>query len=255
MNSLPSHLRLALSVGVVGGFALGGREALIALQANSFVQPGQYFWLYLVVPFLAWMVLGALLMLPFGVVGAIVSGPREARASLGWYAAAMASAGALSITLPWVSGIEQQLAEVGASVGTGERLLLLGANIAAAGAAAAVAGAAGAWYATRVTRPLRLLRRCVLLIAVVMLWPVVRFFAGDWKWNLRPTAAARTDAADSPDVVLISIDTLRADHLGIYGDRHGLTPNLDQLGREGVVFDHAITSSPWTLPAMASVLT
>jgi arylsulfatase A-like enzyme/tetratricopeptide (TPR) repeat protein len=56
-------------------------------------------------------------------------------------------------------------------------------------------------------------------------------------------------------VVLITIDTLRADHLALYGYREGRTPNLDALGREGIVFDDAIAQVPLTLPAHASLFT
>ncbi len=56
-------------------------------------------------------------------------------------------------------------------------------------------------------------------------------------------------------VVLISIDTLRADHLALYGYREGRTPNLDALGRESVVFENAISHVPLTLPAHASLFT
>lgn len=56
-------------------------------------------------------------------------------------------------------------------------------------------------------------------------------------------------------VVLISIDTLRADRLAFHGYRNGRTPNLDALGREGVVFDDVISHVPLTLPAHASIFT
>jgi choline-sulfatase len=59
---------------------------------------------------------------------------------------------------------------------------------------------------------------------------------------------------DAP-VVLISIDTLRADHLALYGYQAGSTPRLDALGREAVVFDGAYSHCPLTLPAHASLLT
>ncbi len=59
---------------------------------------------------------------------------------------------------------------------------------------------------------------------------------------------------DAP-VVLISIDTLRADHLPLYGYKDGSTPNIDGLGREGIVFDAAYSHCPLTLPAHASMLT
>lgn len=59
---------------------------------------------------------------------------------------------------------------------------------------------------------------------------------------------------DAP-VVLISIDTLRADHLPLYGYAKGATPNLDVLGREGVIFENVVSHCPLTLPAHASLFT
>jgi len=60
----------------------------------------------------------------------------------------------------------------------------------------------------------------------------------------------------TPDhVVLIVIDTLRADHLGLYGYPRPTSPNLDSWARRGVVFDQAFSSSPWTLPTFGSILT
>lgn len=55
-------------------------------------------------------------------------------------------------------------------------------------------------------------------------------------------------------VLLVSIDTLRADHLGIYGYHRPTSPMIDMLGREGVVFEDASSPAPWTLPAHASML-
>jgi arylsulfatase A-like enzyme len=58
------------------------------------------------------------------------------------------------------------------------------------------------------------------------------------------------------NVVLISIDTLRADRLNCYGhQRRPLTPNIDGLAREGVLFEKHIASSPWTTPSHMSLLT
>jgi len=68
---------------------------------------------------------------------------------------------------------------------------------------------------------------------------------------------ANDDPRSTPisNVVLISIDTLRADHLGAYGYRKSVTPNLDQLAGESIVFEHAYTPVPLTLPAHTSLLT
>jgi arylsulfatase A-like enzyme len=58
----------------------------------------------------------------------------------------------------------------------------------------------------------------------------------------------------STNVVLISIDTLRADHLGIYGHAHQTSPNIDEFFASGAVFTNAYASSPWTLPSHASMM-
>ena len=57
------------------------------------------------------------------------------------------------------------------------------------------------------------------------------------------------------NVLLISIDTLRPDHLGCYGYEHIATPNIDRLADEGFLFLDAIATVPLTLPSHASLLT
>jgi arylsulfatase A-like enzyme len=56
-------------------------------------------------------------------------------------------------------------------------------------------------------------------------------------------------------IVLISLDTLRPDHLGTYGHIRDTSPVLDALADRGVVFEDASSTAPWTLPAHASMLT
>jgi len=56
-----------------------------------------------------------------------------------------------------------------------------------------------------------------------------------------------------PNVILISIDTLRADHLGCYGDVRGTSPHLDRLAGQGVLFENAFSPTAWTLPGHASM--
>ncbi len=58
-----------------------------------------------------------------------------------------------------------------------------------------------------------------------------------------------------PSVIFIVLDTLRADHLGLYGYERGTSPNLNRFANESVVFDYAITSAPWTPPALGSMFT
>jgi arylsulfatase A-like enzyme len=65
------------------------------------------------------------------------------------------------------------------------------------------------------------------------------------------------DAAASarPDVFLIVIDTLRADHLGAYGYARDTSPHIDALAARGMLFTRATAPSSWTRPAVASLLT
>lgn len=65
----------------------------------------------------------------------------------------------------------------------------------------------------------------------------------------------RHGAAAGFDLLLITLDTTRADHLGAYGYPDAETPNLDRLAREGVRFSEAMTVVPLTLPAHATILT
>ncbi len=58
-----------------------------------------------------------------------------------------------------------------------------------------------------------------------------------------------------PNLILITLDTTRADALGSYGQTRGTSPHIDQLGEEGVVFERAVTTNPETLPAHASIFT
>ncbi len=60
---------------------------------------------------------------------------------------------------------------------------------------------------------------------------------------------------DRPNVILISIDTLRADHVGCYGYEVPTTPHLDRLAAEGARFSRALSNSPWTLPSHITMLT
>jgi arylsulfatase len=65
-------------------------------------------------------------------------------------------------------------------------------------------------------------------------------------WWIRPAR---------PNVVIIVLDTLRPDHLGCYGYERDTSPNIDALAAEGVVFELAESVSPWTAPAMISLMT
>jgi arylsulfatase A-like enzyme len=69
------------------------------------------------------------------------------------------------------------------------------------------------------------------------------------------TGAAEAGSADRPNLLLIVVDTLRADHLGCYGYARPTSPVLDRLAGEGVLFEWAFAQSSWTKPSTASLLT
>src|SRR5581483_9381034 len=73
--------------------------------------------------------------------------------------------------------------------------------------------------------------------------------------SLALLAACRPTLPSRPNVVLIVVDTLRADALGSYGNRRGLTPFLDRWADQGTRFANAYAASSWTLPSVASLLT
>ena len=67
--------------------------------------------------------------------------------------------------------------------------------------------------------------------------------------------SATRPAPGRPNVLLVVIDTLRADRLHCHGARRTTSPHLDALAAQGVLFERAYAAAPWTLPAVASLLT
>ncbi len=102
----------------------------------------------------------------------------------------------------------------------------------------------GGEHATRIDRPTCRLR--APLRATLILWTGLACAA------LACTPATKQPA---PNLVLVVVDTLRADHLGAWGHVRDTSPHLDALAREGVRFERAYATAPWTKPSVASILT
>ena len=79
--------------------------------------------------------------------------------------------------------------------------------------------------------------------------------AGMLTIALAALATACRPAAPKPNVLIVVLDTFRADRLAAYGGRRGLTPFLDELATRGAVFERAYAASSWTSPSVASLLT
>ena len=62
-----------------------------------------------------------------------------------------------------------------------------------------------------------------------------------------------TNRSKGPNIILISIDALRADHLSCYGYHRNTSPNIDQLAREGILFKNGFSQVTWTLASHASI--
>jgi arylsulfatase A-like enzyme/Flp pilus assembly protein TadD len=69
------------------------------------------------------------------------------------------------------------------------------------------------------------------------------------------TATPPSSKPQPPNVILITLDTTRADRMGFLGSKRGLTPNLDALARQSVVFPHAYSQVPLTTASHATILT
>lgn len=84
---------------------------------------------------------------------------------------------------------------------------------------------------------------------------VVVIQGGGWLNEKIQTSRLPDNITEPPNVIVIVIDTLRADHLSSYGYRRNTSPFIDDLAKEGVLFENAISASSWTQPAHASMLT
>ena len=73
--------------------------------------------------------------------------------------------------------------------------------------------------------------------------------------NYMPTYITDKELENYPNIILITMDTTRADHLSLYGYTSNTTPNIDKLAQKSVVFEKAISTTSWTLPAHASIFT
>ncbi len=80
-------------------------------------------------------------------------------------------------------------------------------------------------------------RRCLFAIVVLL------------------ATALPSAGAEHSNVILITLDTTRADRMGFLGSKRKLTPNLDALARDGIVFTRAYAQAPLTTPSHATILT
>jgi arylsulfatase A-like enzyme len=118
-----------------------------------------------------------------------------------------------------------------------------------------VGTAVSRWAAAHEAKVTYFWRRTAFVLALLMLMTFAGVRGGTWLSERSQLASLPAAAPDSPNVLVIVIDTLRADHLSSYGYARPTSPNIDRLAKEGVLFENATSAASWTYPSHVSLLT
>jgi arylsulfatase A-like enzyme len=100
----------------------------------------------------------------------------------------------------------------------------------------------------------RRLSRSFPCLVVLVLALAGSLLVGNWVKERRQ-AGRPLPPADSPNVLLIVMDTVRADHMSLYGYHRATTPRLRRFAQKGIAFEKVRATAPWTLPSHASLFT
>ncbi len=110
-----------------------------------------------------------------------------------------------------------------------------------------------------VMRCVRSFKKRLSRLYFTLTFMTLRAAAGAWVALLSIVLAASnfSDAATnpSPNIVLITLDSTRADRMGFFGTKPSLTPNMDRIAGESMVFEHAYAQSPCSVVSHATILT
>jgi arylsulfatase A-like enzyme len=105
------------------------------------------------------------------------------------------------------------------------------------------------------TRFYAIVRYSVGWLLVILVVTAVSIYGWEWSSERLKVAQLPPAPAGAPNVLLIVLDTVRSQNLSLYGYNRPTTPNLERLAKTGVVFERALSTSSWTLPAHASMFT
>lgn len=112
------------------------------------------------------------------------------------------------------------------------------------------------WLVRRLSRRVSRAAGGILAVTAGTLWLIG--FSIHWPWWEEPWRALSENDSPlkkTPNVLMLLVDTLRADHLGVYGYPRDTSPTIDRLAADSVLFSHCVATSSWTKPATASLLT
>ena len=118
-----------------------------------------------------------------------------------------------------------------------------------------VAVALTRWLRPREGSAARLLKRSSTVLAATLMLVIAVIQGGKWISEKRAISDLASAPPGSPNVLVMILDTLRADHLSSYGYARETSPEIDKIASHGVLFENAIAASSWSLPAHASLVT
>jgi arylsulfatase A-like enzyme len=121
--------------------------------------------------------------------------------------------------------------------------------------AAGVALSFRRWIGKREGAALRFWTRSTPGAVVVLLMVLAGIQGGKYFHERNATGKLPAAAPASPNVLVIVVDTLRADHVSSYGYARPTTPEIDALAKQGTLFENAISTCSWSLPSHVSLLT
>jgi hypothetical protein len=111
------------------------------------------------------------------------------------------------------------------------------------------------WASPRQVAVISFCRRSLIWVVTVGILVFFAIQGGKWFSERQKLAQLPSALPGSPNVLVIVVDTLRADHLSSYGYSRLTSPNIDRLAQQGTLFENAISACSWSLPAHVSLLT
>ena len=111
------------------------------------------------------------------------------------------------------------------------------------------------WCGKHETAFLQFFKRATPLLVAGWGLTLAGIQGGQWLHERNAVAQLPPASPGIPNVLVIVVDTLRADHVSSYGYARPTTPNLDRIAQQGVIFENAISPSSWSLPSHVSLLT
>jgi arylsulfatase A-like enzyme len=121
--------------------------------------------------------------------------------------------------------------------------------------AAGVAVSFSRWIAQHEAASLRFWKRSAPWALALLLIVFAGIQGGKFLRERSAVAKLPAAAPGSPNVLVIVVDTLRADHVSSYGYQRPTTPEIDALAKQGTLFENAISTCSWSLPSHVSLLT